>query len=223
MLYLRSNNSSFRVAVCRDIIPFSQNILRREAKPYACMLASTRQDSMGDTSEEFTHFDVFNGAKIMSKKATLLLVTILIIGVSPSLSQAASNSMANEIAKGKYLVEIGGCNDCHTSGYAPSAGKVPENQWLTGDGLGFRGPWGTTYAPNLRSHINKLSEEEWIARSRSIQTRPPMPWWILNAMNQDDLRAIHRYIRSLGNSDNRVPAYLPPGEEPTTPFILWPG
>ena len=159
----------------------------------------------------------------MSIKVTLLLAAILIIGISPSLSQAASDSKQKDIAKGRYLIEIAGCNDCHTSGYAPAAGKVAENQWLMGDGLGFRGPWGTTYPANLRSHINKLSEDEWVARSRSLQTRPPMPWWILNTMNEDDLRAIHRYIRSLGNSDNPVPAYLPPGVEPKTPFILWPG
>lgn len=34
-------------------------------------------------------------------------------------------------ALGRYLVKTTGCNDCHTPGYAPSAGAVPEAQWLT--------------------------------------------------------------------------------------------
>src|SRR5580765_696241 len=48
------------------------------------------------------------------------------------------------IKRGRYLTIVGGCNDCHTAGYAPSGGQVPETQWLLGDGtVGFRGPWGT--------------------------------------------------------------------------------
>ena len=53
----------------------------------------------------------------------------------------------NDVARGRYLSLVGGCNDCHTSGFAPSGGKVPEDKWLLGEGvLGFRGPWG------LRTH-----------------------------------------------------------------------
>ena len=45
-----------------------------------------------------------------------------------------------DIQRGRYLVTIGGCNDCHTPGYAEAAGKVDEKLWLTGDPMGFRGP-----------------------------------------------------------------------------------
>src|SRR5437016_2818648 len=53
---------------------------------------------------------------------------------------------ASSLARGKYLVTIGGCNDCHTAGYAMTNGKVPEKDWLAGDRLGWRGPWGTACA-----------------------------------------------------------------------------
>ena len=43
-----------------------------------------------------------------------------------------------------------GCNDCHTAGYMQKDGQVPETEWLTGDSMGWQGPWGTTYAANLR-------------------------------------------------------------------------
>ena len=46
--------------------------------------------------------------------------------------------------RGRYVVTIAGCNDCHTPNYGLGGGKVDEKQWLTGDSLGWRGPWGTT-------------------------------------------------------------------------------
>ncbi|MGP8305572.1 c-type cytochrome [Vibrio sp. YIC-376] len=153
---------------------------------------------------------------IRKTRCPLLLITLI---VSPL---AVSNDMSEEYAKGKYLVKIGGCNDCHTSGYAPSGGTTPEPQWLLGDQVGFRGPWGTTYPSNLREYIGNLSEVEWIAKAREIKTRPPMPWWILNEMTEEDLSAVYQYIKSLGSAENTVPAFVPPEVEPKTPYIQWP-
>jgi mono/diheme cytochrome c family protein len=58
---------------------------------------------------------------------------------------------SKSIARGRYIVKIAGCNDCHTPGYFQTGGKVPEKEWLVGDKLGWRGPWGTTYPSNLRA------------------------------------------------------------------------
>ena len=55
----------------------------------------------------------------------------------PTLAAAASDSPGVE--RGRYLAKIGGCNDCHTPGYIMKNGQVPEQQWLTGDTLGWRG------------------------------------------------------------------------------------
>jgi len=135
-----------------------------------------------------------------------------------------SSGVAGEIdiSRGKYLVEIGGCNDCHTAGFAPSGGTTPEAQWLLGDSLGFRGAWGTTYSTNLREYIGEISENEWATKAKILKTRPPMPWWTVNAMTENDLRAIYKYIKSLGVVNRSVPSYVPPGVEPKTPYILWP-
>src|SRR5262245_33528136 len=53
----------------------------------------------------------------------------------------ANSSAAEPDDRGRYLVKITGCNDCHTPGYAQTGGKIPEKDWLTGSSLGFRGPW----------------------------------------------------------------------------------
>jgi mono/diheme cytochrome c family protein len=124
--------------------------------------------------------------------------------------------------RGRYVVTISGCNDCHTPGYAMNGGNVDETQWLTGDALGWRGPWGTTYPVNLRLYMQNLTEKDWIAKAKTLETRPPMPWFNLHKMTDNDLRAIHRYIRSLGPAGQPAPAFVPPNQEPQPPYVSFP-
>jgi hypothetical protein len=42
--------------------------------------------------------------------------------------------------RGRYVIKIAGCNDCHIVGYAEMAGKIPEQNWFKGDTIGWRGP-----------------------------------------------------------------------------------
>ncbi|MDE2176960.1 MAG: cytochrome C [Xanthomonadaceae bacterium] len=126
------------------------------------------------------------------------------------------------IERGRYVVQIAGCNDCHTAGYAASGGKVPESQWLTGAALGWRGPWGTTYPSNLRRYMHTVSEAQWLQIARSTQYRPPMPWMSLHAMSDVDLRSVYRFVRHLGPAGEAAPTYVPPGARPQTPFVQFP-
>lgn len=135
----------------------------------------------------------------------------------------ADAAPAAKLERGRYVVTLGGCNDCHTEGFGPSNGKVPQSQWLTGSSLGSRGGWGTTYPVNLRMYMQGISEDEWVKRARTIETRPPMPWFVLHEIEEADLRAMHAFVRSLGPVGTPAPAYLPPGQEPPGPVILFPG
>ena len=126
------------------------------------------------------------------------------------------------IERGKYLVKVAGCNDCHTPGYALSGGKVPEAQWLIGDKLGWRGPWGTTYAVNLRLYMRDMPEEKWLKTARTLQTRPPMPWFALNEMTDQDLKAIYHFVRTLPATGEMAPTFVPPGKEPQGPVVQFP-
>lgn len=82
---------------------------------------------------------------------------------------------AEQIARGKYMVTIGGCHDCHTPWIIQPDGKpgpdmsralsghpmqfaIKENVKLTGDrftvaiaptNTAYSGPWGTSFAANL--------------------------------------------------------------------------
>ncbi|MGK3966054.1 cytochrome C [Sorangium sp. So ce1151] len=122
---------------------------------------------------------------------------------------------------GRYLILVGGCNDCHTVGWDRSSGRLPASEWLTGNDVGYRGPWGTSYAANLRISVQNLSEEAWVQMFRAAAGRPPMPWLNYTTMHERDLVAMYRFIRSLGEKGARAPQPVPPGEEPTTPYILF--
>ena len=126
------------------------------------------------------------------------------------------------VERGRYLLRSSGCNDCHTAGYAPSEGKTPEELWLTGDTFGWRGPWGTTYASNLRLFANQLTEEQWVAMAKTLKRRPPMPWFNLNAMTAEDLGAMYQFLRYLGPAGTPAPAYVPPDQEPSGPYATFP-
>lgn len=125
---------------------------------------------------------------------------------------------ASDIEVGRYLVRVGGCNDCHTPGYAQGGGRTPESEWLKGSGMGFMGPWGTSYPHNLRRTAAGMSEDDWVEMISSRDGLPPMPWPSLRAMAEADKRAIYRYIRSLPLEGDVAPTALPPGETPATPY-----
>lgn len=126
------------------------------------------------------------------------------------------------ITRGRYVVQTSGCNDCHTPGYAMSDGAVPVSQWLTGDRLGWQGPWGTTYASNLRLYMDRMTEDEWVQNARTLKRRPPMPWFNVNAMNETDLRSMYRFVRSLGDPGKPAPDYVPPGQPVLGPVVMFP-
>lgn len=82
-------------------------------------------------------------------------LSCLVAGVCASFGtaiaqQPTAKGPTLDVLRGRYLVQVVGRNDCHTQGYPEAGGKVDEKLWLSGSTLGWRGPWGTTYAVNLR-------------------------------------------------------------------------
>jgi len=158
----------------------------------------------------------------MCNKYSLVLFLLLVLPDSGMGLAAAETTDAGIVDRGRYLVIITGCNDCHTPGYLASAGRTPEDLWLTGDTFGWRGPWGTTYGANLRIVLQTLTEDQWVKFAQTMTARPPMPWFNLNQMTDQDLRSIYRYIRQLGPEGKPAPAFLPPDEDPDPPYALFP-
>ena len=157
----------------------------------------------------------------MIKTAGLIPALALLAACQPAAAPlaAAPAPTVDLVARGEYLVKTTGCNDCHTPGYAEQQGNVDKAQWLTGSPLGYNGPWGTTYATNLRLRLQEMDEAQWLEHSATLRTRPIMPDFSLRAMSEEDRRAIYRFVRSLGPGGQPAPAYLPPGQTPPMPYF----
>ncbi len=116
---------------------------------------------------------------IQHRVHTILLTFTLAASLPAFAAPAGDRQM---IERGRYVVHISGCNDCHTPGYMENAGNIKTEHGLTGTALGWQGPWGTTYPTNLRLLANTLSESQWLTQARR-ETRPPMPWFALRAVS----------------------------------------
>lgn len=151
-----------------------------------------------------------------------LLAILFTIGCEKKQSkfqaEAASGKIVSQVESGRYLIITTGCNDCHTDGFMQNP-NIPESDWLTGSALGWQGPWGTTYAANLRMTVQNLTEDQWVEMLKTRKGMPPMPWPSVNGLNEEDSRAMYVYIKSLGPKGEKAPLALAPGVMPQTPYL----
>lgn len=157
----------------------------------------------------------------MNLSCRTAVATFLTLGIA-SLCTLASADEQPSVERGRYLVTVAGCNDCHTAGYGAASGNVPESEWLKGDSLGWRGPWGTTYAKNLRLTMAVRTEDQWVEFARKLPALPPMSTYIFNQMTESDVRSIYRFTRQLQPLGEPTPAAIPPGIEPPQPYVQFP-
>ena len=124
-----------------------------------------------------------------------------------------------DVERGRYVVEIMGCNDCHTPGYLVRRSNLPTEDWLVGSTLGFSGYFGTTYPTNLRLSVSNMSEEDWLILAKKMREGTAMADVMLPETADQDLRAIYLFIKYLGPKGTPAPASLPKGVKPTTQYI----
>jgi mono/diheme cytochrome c family protein len=102
--------------------------------------------------------------------------------------------------------------------------KNSSEQWMmtsNATGTAYSGPWGVSFTANLTPDENTglgiWTEDMFIKALRtgrhmgaSRQILPPMPWANYGKMNDDDLKAVYAYLRTIPAVHNRVPDPLPP-------------
>lgn len=165
----------------------------------------------------------------MSRDARITLLAALISGLMalllPLWPIAADEA---HVSRGKYLVAISGCNDCHTPGYF--FGKPDLLRFLSGSEVGFEIPGlGVFHGPNLtpdkETGLGKWSAEEIRAaitegkRPDGRVLAPIMPWHAFATLTREDADAIVAYLQSLPAISNKVPGPFGPGEPPTS-FVM---
>jgi mono/diheme cytochrome c family protein len=151
----------------------------------------------------------------MSRNRALgIIAAVALWGAGAGLAPAAEP----DVQRGRYMVLVGHCNNCHTAGYAPKQGNVPESEWLLGNPVGMRMQTGTSYASNLRLTVQSYTEDSWVKYVKTAKWRPPMPWWSMHETSEEDLRAMYRYIRHMGPAGKMMPAFVPPDRNPDPPY-----
>ncbi len=132
-----------------------------------------------------------------------------------------------QIARGKYLVTIVGCNDCHTPGGL--MGKPDMKQVLGGSDVGFAMPNGVFVAPNLtpdkETGLGKWTTEQIVTaitngeRPDKRMLAPIMPYDELSSLTRADALAIVAYLRSLPPVSHKVPGPFGPNDTPSV-FVM---
>jgi len=117
----------------------------------------------------------------------------------------------------------------------PASAKLPAipgglfgpEQWggLTNNDLtAWVGPWGVSFAANLtpdqRTGLGGWTEAQFIKTMRTGKhlgvgrdILPPMPWFGLAVLSDQDLGAVFAYLKSIKPIENAVPQPIPPKME----------
>jgi len=139
---------------------------------------------------------------------------------------------SDRVARGKWLVDVLGCNDCHTPRLpagrqdpdfmlAGHKANDPYPSWndslfkkgfgmlVSTSGTAFAGPWGVTFARNLTpdklTGIGGWNEEAFINVLREGMLKPPMPALAYGKLSDDELKAMFAYLQTLKPVNNLVP------------------
>jgi mono/diheme cytochrome c family protein len=140
----------------------------------------------------------------------------------------ASAADQQQIARGKYLVSLMSCTDCHTPGHF--RGKEDKSKYLGGSDVGFGIPsLGVFVAPNLTpdkaTGLGNWTSEQIASAITKGETpdgrilAPPMPWRNYANITHADALAIAAYLKSLPPLSNQVPGPFGPTQTPTT-FVM---
>lgn len=152
---------------------------------------------------------------------------ILIIGAATafSLQSLAAPSSDTQVARGRYLVRIAGCNDCHTPGYF--LGKPNMNRYLAGSDVGFPLPRGglvvgRNLTPDKETGIGNWTIEQIAAAIRSgvrpdgRVLAPIMPYASYANLTSEDATAIAVFLKTLPPVRNKIPGPFGADQIPTT-------
>lgn len=144
------------------------------------------------------------------------------------------------VERGRYLVGITGCHDCHSpkvEGMTPDMSRALSGRPSTTplpsttegevhaslDLTAWTGPWGWSVASNLTPDPTtgigtRYTEATFIETMRTgrkpngTQVQPPMPSEVYQNMTDEDLRAIYAYLQTIPPINNPVFAGLTLGK-----------
>jgi mono/diheme cytochrome c family protein len=156
----------------------------------------------------------------MRVSATIALGVLTIAGTA--LALLARAEAESQIDRGKYLVVVASCNDCHTPGFF--LGKPDMAKYLGGSDVGFEIPGlgvfaGRNITPDKDTGIGSWTDEQIASaittgkRPDGRQLAPIMPYAAFSYMTKEDVAAIVAFLRSVPPVKNEVAGPFKPGEK----------
>jgi mono/diheme cytochrome c family protein len=133
-----------------------------------------------------------------------------------------------QVERGKYLVQVGGCGDCHTPGNF--LGHPDMGRYLGGSDVGFGIPGrGVFVPPNLTpdkaTGLGSWSAQQIVTaitkgeRPDGRILAPVMPWPGLAHLTQSDALAIAAFLKSLPVVHHKVPGPFGASDKPSV-FVM---
>ena len=172
-------------------------------------------------------------------KATICVASVFALSLAVAPALRAQSASESKVERGRYLVGITGCHDCHSpklpggmkpvpdlllSG-RPQTTKVPSaapgEVHASEDLTAWAGGWGQSVASNLTPDPAtglgmRYTEAKFVQAMRTgkkpegVAIMPPMPVDVYVNMKDDDLKAIYAYLKTIPAIRNAVRAGLPP-------------
>ena len=142
-----------------------------------------------------------------------------VFAVAALLPRAHADSQTD---RGKYLVTLAGCNDCHTPGYF--FGKPDMARYLGGSEVAFEIPGlgafpGRNITPDKETGIGSWTKEQIVTALQQGQRpdgrtlAPIMPYHAFSYLTKEDAFAIAAFLQSVPAVKNEVPGPFKPGDK----------
>jgi mono/diheme cytochrome c family protein len=145
---------------------------------------------------------------------TMIVAALASAAILPSVAFADEA----QIARGRYLVTISGCSDCHTPGAL--LGSPDMKRYLGGSDVGFAIPGagvfvGENLTPDKETGLGSWTDPQIISAIRTGKTpdgrelSPVMPYPALSKLTDADAQAIVAFLKSLQPVSNKVKNFGP--------------
>jgi hypothetical protein len=139
---------------------------------------------------------------------SVVLLAALTIAAGYAVSRGVG-AESTQVARGKYLVQLGGCTDYHTPGHL--LGKPDMSRFLGGSDVGIEVPGSPNLTPDNDTGLGNWTKDQ-IATAIRTGVRPDghvlapiMPWRAYAGLTKIDAAAIVEYLRSLPLISHKVP------------------
>lgn len=183
---------------------------------------SFRQMSDEDVYSVVAYLNSLPPVRNQLSRTTLDFPVNLLIKSAPQpvLTPVAKPDKTNSVKYGEYLAKMSGCGHCHTQ---QEKGELKEDLLFAG-GFEFRVPGFSVFSanitPEMETGIGNWSEERFIEKFRGYGNFTPenipivtqanftlMPWLGYAKLQEEDLRAIYRFLRTVKPIRNNVESH----------------